>query len=227
MSNAAPEARPTAALSRRDLLMWGVSALAGCGGGSSSTSALPGTGGTGIGAQGPITGFGSVIINGIKYDDRTATVRLDGQTVTSDKLRIGMVAEVQGTKTSATLGVAERIDIWSVAQGPISQVDHVSSLTVAGMTVHTGNSTSYEGCANYAGLAAALAGGAWATVWGVQFSANGSEWTASRIQVTSTPASSVVCSGVVSVSGGGVSLNGWTLTGTGVAALTNGQLVRV
>lgn len=228
MSNDASQARPIAALRRRDVLLLGATVLAGCGGGSSSTSALPGTGGTGIGVQGPITGFGSVIINGIKYDDRTATVRLNGQPANSADLRIGMVAEVQGTKSATNLGVAERIDIWSVAQGPISQVDSVASLTVAGMTVHTGNSTSYEGCANYAGLAIALTAGAWATVWGVQVSADGREWNASRIKVSGAPASSIVSSGVLHVSGGGgISLNGWTLTGAGVAALTDDQLVRI
>lgn len=221
MNNDVSKARSMTALRRRDVLLLGASVLAGCGGGS-STSALPGTGGTGIGVQGPITGFGSVIVNGTKYDDRTATVRMNGQPATANDLRIGMVAEVQGTRTAAALGIAERIDIWSIAQAPISQVDGVASLTIGRMTVHTGNSTSYEGCANYAGLAA----GAWATVWGVQFSADGQEWTASRIAVLST-ASSIVSSGVVQVSGGGVSLNGWTLTGTGVSALTNGQLVRV
>ena len=61
-------------------------------------SSLPGTGGTGIYAQGSIWGFGSVRVNGIKFDDTAATVQIDGQAGKSSDLRLGMVAGIQGLR---------------------------------------------------------------------------------------------------------------------------------
>ena len=52
-------------LTRRSWIVLASSALTGCGGGGSTTASAPGTGGTGIYAQGSISGFGSVILNGI------------------------------------------------------------------------------------------------------------------------------------------------------------------
>ena len=88
-------------LTRRHWLALAASAVSGCGGGGDSTTAslLPGTGGTGvIYSQGSISGFGSVIVNGIKFDDTVATVQIDGIPLRSADLRLGMVAGVQGER---------------------------------------------------------------------------------------------------------------------------------
>ena len=55
-----------------------VSVLSACGGGGGGTVAGGsgsgvGSGGTGI-SVGPITGFGSIIVNGITYDTQTAAI---------------------------------------------------------------------------------------------------------------------------------------------------------
>ena len=65
-----------------------VLALASCGGGV-------GTGGTGGDASayaaGPITGFGSVFVGGVRFDDSAAAVEdADGSSRTRDDLRLGM-----------------------------------------------------------------------------------------------------------------------------------------
>jgi hypothetical protein len=63
--------------------------LAACGGGG------VGTGGTGSFASGPITGFGSIIVNDVHYDESQARVEADdGSTRNPDDLRLGMVVEV-------------------------------------------------------------------------------------------------------------------------------------
>jgi hypothetical protein len=87
----------SARLSRRSWVALAVSSLSGCGGGSggADTAGLPGTGGTGI-YQGSITGFGSVIVNGVTYDNANATMRLNDALVAQDALRLGMVATVRG-----------------------------------------------------------------------------------------------------------------------------------
>jgi hypothetical protein len=50
----------------------------GGGGGATQTAGAPGTGGTGISVLGPISGFGSVIINGVHYDESGARITIDG-----------------------------------------------------------------------------------------------------------------------------------------------------
>lgn len=224
----------TSDVTRRDVLVLGVALLSGCGGGagsgdsSTAFASAPGTGGTGISVQGTITGFGSVIINGTTYDDSAASVRMDGASTTSSALRVGMVASVRCSKSSANVGTASDIEVWSIARGAITQLVGADSFVIAGMTVQTGASTSYEGCANYAGLSAAQLAGVAVTVWGVQASADATQWSASRVLVSTSPATNTVIStGRVHVSGAQVTLNGWTLVGSGVSALQDQALVRV
>lgn len=215
-------------LTRRSWLALATAGLTGCGGGSLSLAGAPGTGGTGqyamVYSQGSITGFGSVIINGIKFDDGLASVQLDGAAAVSADLRLGMVAAVQGQRSaSAAAGTASRIDVWSVAQGQVTQLmAGGTEFTVAGMTVQTDNATVFDGVST----AAQLSAGSRVVVWGLQASADASRWKATRVALLAD-AAIVVSTGLVNVSGLLHQLNGLTLTGAAAAALTDGQLVRV
>jgi len=217
------QAQVSTPLQRRQWLALAVSALTGCGGGGSGGgfTGLPGTGGTGVYAQGSIAGFGSIILNGIKFDDTAATVLLNGSPAASADLRLGMVAQVQGTRgADPTVGVAHQIEVWSVAQGGVSQLQG-AQFTVAGMVVVTDAGTVFEGL----GGVAALANGQRVTVWALQSGADGSHWTATRVALTT--ATTVISTGLVVVSGSQRSLHGLTLSGSGVSGLAVGQLVRV
>lgn len=214
-------------VTRRSWIVLATSALTGCGGGGSSSSTStttansPGTGGTGIYTQGSISGFGSVILNSIRFDDTAATVQVDGVTATSAALRLGMVAAVQGERgVDITLGTASSIEVWSVAQGGVLQVGS-GEFTLAGMTVQTDSSTVFDGIAN----AAALSLGLRVAVWGLQAGADGTRWTATRVAVV--PATAVVSTGLVRVTDSQRFLNGLLLTGPDTGSLTAGQLVRV
>ena len=92
-------------LTRRSWITLTLSALSGCGGGGgdigSGSASLPGTGGTGMYTMGSIQGFGSVILNSIKFDDTQAQILLDGSAIPSAALRLGMVAQVQGVRASS------------------------------------------------------------------------------------------------------------------------------
>ena len=217
-------------LTRRNWFALAVATLTGCGGGSgsSTTAGAPGTGGTGqyatVYSQGSITGFGSVIINNIKFDDGLASVQLDGAAAVSANLRLGMVAAVQGQRSaSVALGTASSIEVWSIAQGLVTQVLTAdgTEFTVAGMTVQTDSATVFDGVS----AAAQLSAGSRVAVWGLQVSADGRHWKATRVALITAPA--VVSTGLVSVSGLQRQLNGLTLTGTAAAALAAGELVRV
>ena len=222
-------------LNRRSWLALAVASLTGCGGGASSSSSggsisagAPGTGGTGqyamLYSQGSITGFGSVIINNIKFDDGLAGVQLDGVAAVSADLRLGMVAAVQGQRSaSAAAGTASRIEVWSVAQGRVTQLLTAggTEFIVAGMTVQTDSATVFDGVSS----AAQLALGSSVAVWGLQASADGTHWKATRVALAS--AATEVSTGLVSVSGLQRQLNGLALSGAAADSLSAGQLVRV
>jgi hypothetical protein len=216
--------RPVAGtpISRRNWLVLAASALAGCGGGGGVTL-LPGTGGTGIYAQGAIAGFGSVVVNGIKFDDSGAVVQIDGVAASSQDLRLGMVAGVQGQRgVDPNLGIANRLDVWSIAQGPATQVQSGQFL-VAGMTIQTNSATVYDGVSS----AAVLGTGQTVVVWGLNAGADGRHWIATRLAVLPDPVVRLFSTGLVTVSSGQRSLNGMQLQGPLAAGLSAGQLVRV
>lgn len=222
----------TVAVTRRSWVVLVASALSGCGGGNetsvglpgtggSGTMALPGTGGTGIYVNGSILGFGSVWVNGIKFDDSTASVQLEGQSGRSSDLRLGMVASIQGERgADVTLGVASSIDIWSIAQGAVTSA-LAGQFTLAGMTILTDGGTVFDGLVG----ASALAPGLTVKVWGLQSAVDGSRWTATRVGVVN--ATSVVSTGTVTTSGSLRYVNGLKLAGSAAAGLTAGLLVRV
>jgi hypothetical protein len=88
-----------------------------CGGGV-------GSGGTGSFASGPITGFGSVIVNGVRFDDAQAQVDDDdGQGRTRADLRLGMWVDIESSFITGTTATAQRIRLGSALVGPLTAVD--------------------------------------------------------------------------------------------------------
>ena len=63
----------------------------------SSGGGISGTGNMSSGfALGPIDGFGSVIVNGVRFDTSSATFTAEGMPATQADLAVGQVVEVQG-----------------------------------------------------------------------------------------------------------------------------------
>ena len=112
-------------------------ALNGCGGGGNST--LAGIGGTGKIASGTITGFGSIFVNGVRYDIDNAAIEVnddDSPGLSQDDLRIGMVvtvtAEVFDTNGDGDddSGIASQVVYDNEIKGPVSElVDPGNGLT--------------------------------------------------------------------------------------------------
>ena len=131
--------------------------LAACGGGGGSAGA-PGSGGTGF-ASGPISGFGSIIVNKVRYDDRTAELRDDdGQPVSrvgEDPLQLGVIVEVEGRVAADGLsGTAERLVFRAEVLGRVEHVDAAgASLGVLGRSVKLKRSTVLAGLTGLADLA--------------------------------------------------------------------------
>jgi len=124
-----------------------LSALPGCGGGV-------GTGGTGgeaaAFASGPITGFGSVIVNGVRFDDTAANVEDgDGGSRGRDELRLGMTVEVDSgaitTTSTGSTASATRIRFESELVGPVGSIDAAGgSFTMLGQRVEVDSATVFD-----------------------------------------------------------------------------------
>lgn len=133
-------------------LGWAVAAaavlLAACGGGGGGGKDPTGgidRGGITI-AQGPINGFGSVIVNGVRYSTAGATITIDDQPGTESDLRVGQVVRVEGTvNADGVTGAARSIRFDDEVEGPVQSIDLAASrLVVLGQTVRVGTGTSFD-----------------------------------------------------------------------------------
>ncbi len=118
--------------------------LASCGGGL-GTVAGGGVGGTGVG---PVTGFGSVIVNGVHYDDAGIdnTNFFDDHGRTKADLKAGMMVAIFGSINGAN-GTADNIAILRHVDGPMDDngVDLATNrLKVMGQDVVVDASTVFD-----------------------------------------------------------------------------------
>ena len=140
-------ARWCAVLAAAIALMFALT-MAGCGG--SEGEGGVGVGGTGSYASGPITGFGSVIVNGIEFDDSPAQVEdEDGVPSSRSLLRLGMLTEIEGGPISgaptAPVATASRIRFSSELAGPVESIDAAGrTLVVFGQGVRVALTTVFD-----------------------------------------------------------------------------------
>ncbi|HEX7888654.1 MAG TPA: DUF5666 domain-containing protein [Ramlibacter sp.] len=142
------------------LSMAGVVVLPSCGGGGGGGGGgvVGGggvdTGGTGSFMAGRISGFGSIIVNGVRFDDRAARVvdeDDDGRAMGPGDLRLGMVVRVLAGATTAGTGgglptaTATAITIESEIKGPVESKTAPDTLVVFGQTVKVDAATVFDG----------------------------------------------------------------------------------
>jgi hypothetical protein len=134
--------------------------VAGCGGSSGGGDSVspppppppPPSGGiirTGVAVgAGPITGFGSIIVNGITYDTSSALFTRDGQSATQDDFSVGETVIVKGTiEDDNTNAVAETVEADEIVKGPVSSIAG-NQLTAMGQTITTDATTSVDDSCN-------------------------------------------------------------------------------
>ena len=149
-----------------------IGLLAACGGGV-------GTGGTGAFASGPITGFGSIIVNDVHFDDSSARVETDnGNGRSREDLRLGMVVEIEADAVRNNAATAQRVRIVSELIGRVDAVG-ANTLVVNGLTVRTNAGTVYD--AAFVGGVAGIAVGMMVEVYGF-FTGAAGEVLATRIE---------------------------------------------
>ena len=220
-------------------LLCAAAVVAACGGGGSSTDTAAGSTSTAF-AAGPITGFGSVIVNGVRFDDSAASVTDDdGSAHRADELRLGMMAEVESAAITAdstgSHGAATAIRFGPEIVGPVVSIAvDGSSLVVLGETVKVTAATLFDDRL-VGGLAALTAGSSIVEVHGVLDVTTGT-YTATRIEPKPN-APFFKLRGVVSnidktahtfrVGTGTETISYDAIKATVPAALDNGLLVRV
>lgn len=140
---------------RAGIALFSLAAYAACGGGTQVAGG--GTGGTGVG---PVTGFGSLDVNGVVFDDASipAELVLDDAGRTKAGLKAGMMVAVTGTIDGST-GRAAGIEILRHVDGPMDDngVDLAAGrLRVMGQEIRVDASTAFdngiEGLADLAAL---------------------------------------------------------------------------
>lgn len=145
--------KPSAAdgITRREgllTLLGSALALAGCGGGGGSGVAGVSSGGTGSFSVGPITGFGSIILNsnGVRIDDSRASVTDDDGNDMRGKLKLGMLCTVNASVVVAARATAQSIVVSGELQGRIVGIPDASQKTfvVLGQTVRVTGSTVFD-----------------------------------------------------------------------------------
>lgn len=151
----------------------------GGGGGSDSTSAQSYV-------TGSISGFGSVIVNGVHYEETGSRVEdEDGHGHDDSDLKLGMVVEIEAGAVSDSGGVktakAASFTFSSLVRGPVESVGS-DSLVVLGQTVHVTPSTVFEESLAGGMGAAALLTGAVVKVYGL-LDATAGTYTATRIEL--------------------------------------------
>ena len=127
-----------------------------CGGGGGQVAGIDagGTPRSTVVAKGTLTGFGSVIVNGVRYETSQATFGIDGDSGTQSDLRIGEIITVKGSlDDNGTSGVADTVTFEDNVEGPVQSINLAgSSMVVLGQTVFTNIDTAFDDSINPASL---------------------------------------------------------------------------
>jgi hypothetical protein len=126
--------------------------LASCGG----PTQLAGIQGSGSGvAYGPITGFGSIFVNGVEYATSNAQIRIDDQPGAESQLLVGEVVTVTGSvNADGKTGTATQVTFSGEVAGPITRIDTAGgTFVVVGQTVRVSGSTLFDDNIQPSGIA--------------------------------------------------------------------------
>ena len=97
-------------------------------------------------AMGPISTFGSVVVNGVRYDTSSAVFTVNGLSGSQDDLSVGQVITVSGTiDDNGVDGDADEVNFDDNVKGPVQSIDPaMSQIVVLGQTVLINPETSFD-----------------------------------------------------------------------------------
>jgi mono/diheme cytochrome c family protein len=179
--------------------------VAGCGGGGGESSGgsisspppPPVTAGSTktVYVTGAIAGFGSVIVNGVRYETDAAQVSIEDKPATAAQLRVGEVVHMQAEVDSQGVARARAIAQDHLIQGTVQAVDRVAgTLTIAGQVIAIDNETMFDDSIPQRSLAG-IAVGDMIEVHG--FASSGSAARATRIEKAGPGETEVEVTGLV------------------------------
>lgn len=229
-------------ISRRLALQAGLAAaslavLAACGGGGddAGTPTTPGATASSY-TTGTVTGFGSIFVGGVRYDDSSATVTdEDGNSGSRSAVKLGMTVEVDAgaVDRASASALALRIRMGTEVLGPVGAVDTTAgTVQVLGQTVLVTSSTVFD--ETLSGGLASLTAGQVVEVYGILDPANG-RIVATRIEAEDSATVYKLRGRIANVdtTAKTFTINGQVISYAGLPAamvppgLANGQLVRV
>ena len=134
--------------------------LAACGGGGSDSATGSPTASPASYTTGRISGFGSVIVNGVRFNDSKVKIRYSDNVIENpedgaSKLALGMVVEIKAGRIddSTARGDASEIVVRSEIKGPVEAVNAAAgTLTVLGQLLRVDAATVYEDTSGLAAL---------------------------------------------------------------------------
>lgn len=129
------------------LMMMGLLTACGSGGGDegSSPQAV-----VSVASEGPIDGFGSVIMNGVRWNTDEAVFEIEGRVGKQDDLAVGMSVRIEGQRGPDGTARADRVIYESNLRGPVRSIVEVGPdtriLEIFGLSVVVSrSSTQFEG----------------------------------------------------------------------------------
>ena len=127
------------------MMLWLGVQLFGCGGGSNHVAGIDGSGAPVTSASGTVNGFGSVIVNGVRYHSDKTKFLVNGQIADESSLHTGYQVRVTGTLNSDGTGTANTIEFNPNLIGAITQIDlQNEQLVLLGQTVQITNTTLFD-----------------------------------------------------------------------------------
>jgi hypothetical protein len=106
----------------------GIAALFACGTGDPTAGIDRGGVRTPVSVVGPITGFGSIVVNGVHYAIDHAAVTIDGDPGTASDLELGQLVSIEGDRDAdGANGAASTVKFQTNVRGAITALDSTIS----------------------------------------------------------------------------------------------------
>mgnify|MGYP003640249668 CR=1 FL=1 len=122
--------------------------LVACGGGSGGTdvAGIDGSGAPAV-ASGPVSGFGSILLNGRRYIvENDTSVLVDGNSVMQTELQVGQFVTISSSSVDDNGNpIADLVRSDTIIEGPITSIDIVGgSVTVLNQQVRINDETKFD-----------------------------------------------------------------------------------
>lgn len=127
--------------------------LTGCGGGDQQATVAPKVAATSpanttsVTTNGIISGFGSIVVNGVHYSTNSTTISTDDNVQAAEQaLAVGMMVQLEGSiNADGKTGTAKSVKYSAQLEGPVSFIDLANkTLTILGQVVAVDDLTVYE-----------------------------------------------------------------------------------